>query len=173
MEHLRQFVIPFGGLKPGTHHFSFEIDDKFFEHFEHSEIRKGNFIVEVLLEKEEKVLNFGFTISGSAEVTCDRCGEPFRLPFNGTERLIVKFGENYHEENDEVQIIPLGENNLDVSPFIYEYVHLLLPARRVHPEDGQGFSHCDPEIIKRIEEQDPATGTDPRWEALKKLQSKN
>ena len=173
MEHLRQFVIPFGGLKPGTHHFSFEIDDKFFEHFEHSEIRKGNFTIEILLEKEEKVLNFGFRISGSTEVICDRCGEPFYLPVSGMERLIVKFGDSYHEENDEVQIIPMGENQLDLSPFVYEYVHLLLPFRRIHPEDKKGISQCDPEIIKRIEEQDSASETDPRWEVLKKLKSKN
>ena len=116
MDYLRQFVIPFGGLKPGKHHFSYEIDDRFFEHFEHSEIRKGNFSVEITLEKEEKILDFVFRIEGIAEVTCDRCCEPFPMQVGGTKRLIVKFGDSYHEENDEIQIIPLGENHLDVSP---------------------------------------------------------
>jgi uncharacterized metal-binding protein YceD (DUF177 family) len=172
MDYLKKYVIPFGGLKLGSHHFSFEIDDAFLEHFEHTEIKKGSFRIEVILEKEEKVLSFTFLVSGKAEVTCDRCSEPFLLPVSGTERLIVKFGDSYHEENDEVQIIPLGENQIDVSPFIYEYVHLLLPVRRVHPEDESGNSLCDPEIIRMIEEGGHETEIDPRWEVLKKLRSK-
>jgi uncharacterized protein len=175
MDYLKQFVIPFGGLKPGNHLFSYKIDDLFFEHFEHTEIKKGSFSIEVTLEKEEKVLSFTFLISGNAEVICDRCSEPFLLPLGGTERLIVKFGDSYHEENEEVQIIPLGETQINIGPFIYEYVHLLLPVRRVHPEDENGNRRCDPEIIRRIEESGAAAGAgiDPRWEVLKKLKLKN
>jgi uncharacterized protein len=172
MDYLKQFVIPFGGLKPGHHQFSFEIDDKFFEQFEHSEIKKGHFFIEIDLEREEKVLNLIFSISGKIEVHCDRCFETFYMPVSGKERLIVKFGDSFHEENEEVQIIPLGETQIDVSTFIYEYVHLLLPVRRVHPEDENGNSLCDPEIIKKIDERETASEPDPRWEALKKLKSK-
>jgi uncharacterized metal-binding protein YceD (DUF177 family) len=92
---------------------------------------------------------------------------------DGRETLIVKFGKDYHEENEEVQIIPEGETHLDVSPFIYEYIHLLMPFRKVHPEDEEGNSLCDPEVIKRINERETLSEPDPRWEVLKKLKTKN
>jgi uncharacterized protein len=172
MDYLKQFVIPFGGLKPGVHPFSFEIDDQFFEQFELSEIKKGKITVEISLEREEKMLILNFLINGNVEMPCDRCYEPFLLPVSGRERLIVKFGDGYHEENEEVQIIPLGETHVDISSFIYEFVHLLVPVRRVHPDDENGNSLCDPEIIKRIDEREGSSEPDPRWEVLKKLKPK-
>lgn len=173
MDYLKQFVIPFGGLKPGKRQFSFEVDDLFFEQFEHSEIKKGKIKVGISMEREEKILILNFLIDGKVELPCDRCYEPFFLPVNGKERLIVKFGDSFHEENEEVQIIPLGETQIDVGPFIYEFVHLLVPVRRVHPEDENGNSQCDPEIIKRIDERVTSSDPDPRWEVLKKLKPKN
>ena len=173
MDYLKQFVIPFGGLKPGMHQFSFKIDDLFFDQFEYSEIKKGSVTVEIDLEREEKMLILNFIIAGKVEMHCDRCYEPFLLPVSGKERLIVKFGHDFHEENEEVQIIPEGETQIDTSSFIYEYIHLLVPFRRVHPADENGNSLCDPEIIKRIEEKEVSSEPDPRWEVLKKLKPKN
>ena len=173
MDYLKQFVIPFGGLKPGVHQFTFKVDDLFFEQFEHSEIKKGKFTVEVAFEREEKMLILNFVINGKVEIPCDRCYESFLLPVSGKERLIVKFGDGFHEEDEEVQIIPIGETQIDISPFIYEFVHLLIPYRRVHPEDENGNSQCDPDIIKRIDEREATSEPDPRWEALKKLKPKN
>lgn len=173
MDYLKLFVIPFGGLKPGNHQFSYEIDDLFFEQFEYSEIKRGAIKVSIDLEREEKMLVLHFSIEGTVEVNCDRCAVPFSFPVKGEETLIIKFGQDYHEEDDEIQIIPEGEKQLDVSPFIYEYIHLLIPSRKVHPEDENGISECDPEVIKRIEERENSSGPDPRWEVLKKLKTNN
>ena len=173
MDYLKQFVIPFGGLKPGTHQFNYEIDDLFFERFEYTEIRKGKIIVSVSLDREETMLVFHFSIDGEAEVDCDRCSVPFFIPLKGSNTLIIKFGADFHEESEEVQIIPEGETQIDISQFIYEYIHLLVPFRKVHPEDENGVSACDPEVIKRIEEWEEPTEPDPRWEVLKKLKTKN
>ena len=172
MDYLKQFVIPFGGLKPGKHSFSFNIEDPFFEQFEFSEIKKGRVSVELDLEREVKMLVLDFILAGKVQGDCDRCSEPFFLPIEGKERLIVKFGHDFHEEDEEVQIIPEGETQIDLSPFIYEYIHLLVPVRRIHPSDENGNSQCDPEIIRRIEEREASSGPDPRWEVLNKLKPK-
>ena len=173
MDYLKQFVIQFGGLKPGLHQFFFEVGDLFFGQFEYSEIKKGKVAVKIDFEREEKMLILNFLIDGIVEMHCDRCYEPFLLPISGTERLIVKFGNDFHEEDDEVQIIPEGETKIDLSSFIYEFIHLLIPFRRVHPEDENGNSLCDPEIIKRIDERESSSEPDPRWEVLKKLKPIN
>jgi uncharacterized metal-binding protein YceD (DUF177 family) len=167
-----QFIIPVTGLKPGSHQFEFEIDDSFFEHFEYSEIRNGAIHLHLVIEKEENLLVFHFDFNGLVRVPCDRCYEPFDLPIAGNERLILKFGHDFHEESEEVQIVPVGENHFDVSPFIYEYIHLSLPVRRVHPENELGENTCDPEIIERLENLATSSEPDPRWEVLLKLKNK-
>ena len=172
MNDLGQFVIPFGGLKPGNHQYDFEIDDLFFDHFEFGEIKKGHVSVRLDLEKEAKLLVLNFHFRGNVEVPCDRCAEPFSLPVAGNDRLIVKSGSGYYEENEVVQVIPEGESQLDVSPFIYEFIHLLLPVRRIHPERRNGESTCNPEILKKLNAEEKSNDPDPRWEALKKLRDK-
>lgn len=171
MDWFKQFVIQFGGLEAGQHHFDFEIDNTFFEHFEYSEIKNGTIDVHLELVKEEKVLAFHFSFDGKVILPCDRCFEPVDLKISGTEHLIVKFGDGYYEENEELQIIPEGVNQFDISPFLYEYIHLLLPVRRVHPEDENGNSLCDPEIIKMLDQTSSPGEPDPRWEVLNKLKN--
>ena len=52
MKVLKDFIIPFVGLNEGIHDFTFNVDDKFFESFDYSEIKKGK--VEVLLAWKNK-----------------------------------------------------------------------------------------------------------------------
>ncbi|MDP4281256.1 MAG: DUF177 domain-containing protein [Bacteroidota bacterium] len=173
MDYLRQFIIPFKGLKEGLHQFDFEIDEKFFDYFEYAEIKNGKVNVHLEMEKEERLLVLNFSLDGIMNVPCDRCNEPMDLPIHGKEKLIVKFGAGYEEESEDVQIIPEEDNQVDVSPFIYEYIQLLLPVRRVHGEDPNGVPLCDPEIIRKLESKPVSEETDPRWDALKKLKTKN
>ena len=172
MKTYSQFVIPVTGLKPGSHQFDFEIDDSFFENFEYSEIRNGGIHLHLVIEKEENLLVFHFDFKGHIRVLCDRCYEPFDLPIGGKERLILKFGHEFHEESEEVQVVPIGENHFDISPFIYEYIHLSLPVRRVHPENELGENTCDAGIIRWLEDLSTSSGPDPRWEVLLKLKKK-
>ena len=169
MKHLKDFIIQFVGLSIGNHQFEFEVDDSFFEYFEYSQLQHGRAFIKVELEKQERMMIFSIAIDGSVEVTCDRCGEEFFLPVSGDERLIVKFGEEYAEESDEIICIPATEYQIDLAPFIYEYLHLILPGRILHPDNQDGSSGCNPEILKRIEALAPQKSSDPRWEVLNKL----
>jgi uncharacterized metal-binding protein YceD (DUF177 family) len=173
VDYLRQFVIPFKGLKPGEYQYDFDIDDLFFESFEYSELKKGQVHVHLDMMKEESMMDLRFRLEGKVTVPCDRCLEMMDLPVEGDEELIIKFGSDFHEESESIQVIPEGETQIDVSTFIYEYIHLLVPVRKVHPDDEEGNSSCDPEILKRIDTIMPPSEPDPRWEALKKLKPKN
>ena len=83
--------------------------------------------------------------------------------------MIVKFGDSYYEESDEVVVIPETEHKLNVSQYIYEFINLLLPIKRVHPNDEQGMSKCNPEILDRLKSAEEDETTDPRWDVLKLL----
>jgi uncharacterized protein len=168
VNYLNHFIIPFSGLKAGNHSFTFEIEDKFFEHFEYSEIKKGRVHVDCLLEKQVRMMVLYFDLDGSVRVPCDRCGEEFDLPVEGSQKLIVKFGADHQEESEDILVITEKEHELDVSQFLYEYVHLLLPIKKVHGTDENGKGLCDQDVIRYIREADEHPA-DPRWEVLRKL----
>jgi uncharacterized metal-binding protein YceD (DUF177 family) len=125
------------------------------------------------MAKEERMMDLHLDIGGKVNVACDRCNEPVEVEVSGKERLIVKLGDHYFEESEDVQVIPDTAHKFDLGPFLYEYIHLMLPIRRVHPEDEKGNSLCDPDILKKLNELSASHMPDPRWEALGQLKKKN
>ena len=168
MKNLKQFVIQFESLKIGNHDFHFEIDQAFFEELGSEEISKGNFQVDLDFEKMSTMLVLNFKIKGSVLLSCDRCLEDFNYQLETTQRLYVKFGEESYEESDDVYILASNKAEIDLSQFIFEYILLAIPQRRVHDEKD-----CDPEIVKLLnknqEAQPKEEESDPRWDALKNL----
>jgi len=165
MKALQEFVIPFMGLKEGMHDYAFDIEAEFFESFEYSEVKQGDIHVDVSMERRDRMLIFNFSIHGKVQLPCDRCLSTMELPINGKERLIIKFGKEWTEESAEILIIPETDSSIDISSFIYEYIMLILPYKRMHPE-GEG--RCDQAIVDKLE-QHVSTEADPRWEVLKNL----
>ncbi len=166
-----EFMIPFKGLGIGMHEFTYNISEAFFGKIEYSEIKKGSVKVDLFLEKQENMLVLNFKITGKVEVNCDRCLEAFDYPVAGNQQLIVKFGEKREEEGDEILIIPESDHQIDIAPYIYEYIYLLLPLQRIHPDDDEGNITCNNEVIKKLNELKKQNTIDPRWEALKKLKN--
>lgn len=167
MKALKEFEIPFVGLKEGVHDYSFEIDEKFFESFDYSEIEKGKVHADLNLERKERMLILDFMIKGFVIIPCDRCLDDLEYPVEKNARLIIKFGHEFIEETEEIFIIPETESHIDISGFIYEYIILSLPIKRVHQEDKA----CDQTTIEKIN-QHVSPSEDPRWEALKDLRIK-
>ncbi|MEI8205758.1 MAG: DUF177 domain-containing protein [Kiritimatiellales bacterium] len=172
MNYADQYQIAFSGLSPGTHTFDFQIGDTFFEQVKDAEITSGQVSVIVTMDKEDRMMDLHIKINGKVRVPCDRCNGLLDMEVGGNERLIVKLGDHYYEESEDVQIIPDTAHQFDLSPFIYEYIHLLLPIRRVHAEDEKGNSQCDPDAIKKLKELSERHVQDPRWEALNELKKK-
>lgn len=167
MKNEKQFEIQFASLEAGLHQFSFDIEENFFAELNSAEINSGTLIAQVELMREDNLLVLEFKIDGSVSVSCDRCADALELPVASTNRLIVKFGEKVYEETDEIIVIPEKENSIDVAPYIFEYVHLQLPQRKVHDE-----ADCNSEVIERLNGLNSKANdetVDPRWEALKKI----
>lgn len=173
MNYLKQFIIQFRGLNEGVHQYNYQVDKKFFEHFECTEISNGNIKVDVELNRQERMLIFDFNIDGWVEVACDRCLDGFEQDVAGREKLIVRFGEDWLEESDDVLVIPDGEYEFDISNFLYEYIMLLLPMQCIHPDDENGITTCNPDMVNRLDDHPEDTEPDPRWDALLNLKSDN
>lgn len=173
---LKQFSIPFTGLKIGKHQFDFEIDNSFFDAFEYSLVKKGELKVAVELDKQETMLILHFHIKGNIVLDCDKCLAEFEAPIEVKERQIVKFAEDELESDDlEIIVLSKKESELDVSELIYEFITVSVPYIKICEENGSG-QKCDQEMIARLEslsvgsqQEEEQQNDDPRWAALKKL----
>jgi len=162
-----KYTIKFSGLALGTHQFSFKAADDFFDSIEFGEIRKGDLSVKVDMIKEETMLVLDFDISGTVNIMCDRCSELYDQEIKGENQLIVKFGDEAHQTTDDILVLPRGESEMSITLYIYEFIHLLIPQKRVHPEGD-----CDQEVVDRLNELSTSRrfkGGDPRWDALKEV----
>lgn len=166
MNILKEYIIAFSGLSLGNHSFEFDLDDRFFECFEGSEIAHGKFHVEMELEKKERLLNFNFHFEGTVCVACDRCAEEFDMPLEGDDHLLVKFGDETSEMDDDIMVLHHEETKLDVSGYIYDMISVMIPFRKIHPDKEDGTSGCNPDMLDRIESMQILSQTDPRWEKL-------
>jgi uncharacterized metal-binding protein YceD (DUF177 family) len=169
---LRQYAIPFKGLKEGKHDFNFVVDNSFFEQFESSEVKRGVVNVQVELIKHIQFLELQFDINGKITINCDRCLEPFVIRITHQAMLYIRFGEKTLEQSDDLLILAESENEVQLDQLIYEYIHLALPIQRIHPEID-GISGCNPEMMEKLnahDADDPENASeDPRWEKLKGL----
>jgi len=176
MKPFKEFTIPFIGLKLGKHHFDYQIDKAFFEHFEYDDFNDVKIATDLLFEKKTTLLELHFKISGSVNLNCDLSNEPFDQKINGTLDLIVKFGDEFNNELEDILIVPHGEYEVNVAQYIYELIILSVPAKRIHPGIKDGTLQSD--ILERLEELSPkgiedkektSEEIDPRWNTLKKL----
>jgi uncharacterized metal-binding protein YceD (DUF177 family) len=176
MKSTNEYLIPFIGLKLGKHQFEFTINKKFFDEFSFDEFESCDITVNVVLEKKATMLEINFKHSGTVNVPCDLTGEPFDLPIKGKIKLVVQFGDEFNNDNDELLILPHGEHQIDLSQYIYEMIVLSVPYKRVHPgvKDGtlqtEALQKLNELQVKEIkEEKKKEDDIDPRWDKLKQL----
>ena len=174
MNDLKEYLIPFSGLKIGKHQFDYQLDNTFFKHFDYDEFNDASIKVNIVLEKKTTMLELDFKHKGTVNVPCDVSGEEFDLPIKGKLKLLVKFGDAFNDENEELLILPHGEFQVNVAQYIYESIILSVPLRRVHPGVKDGTLT---DVIEKLESLSPKENKeeqqnndiDPRWENLKKL----
>ena len=170
-----QYVIQFGGLPMGEHQFEFEVSEKFFEQFDDSEITKANIKVDVTVIKQNSLLQFLFDFEGTVNLSCDRCLVDYDCPVSGHEKLIVKHG-NPEESNDELLVLNEGLDEADISQYLFEYIELSIPSRKVPCEEEEDLGvACDEETLKKFNELkiDEEPTPNENWDKLKNIKFNN
>lgn len=171
----KEYIIQFVGLSVGEHLYDFHISDKFFESLDYSEIKQGDINVKLTLLKQSSMMILHFEISGTVKINCDRCTAEYDLPIEGNYKLIVKVGgSDTGNEDDDIITVAANEHELDLSQYLYEYIALSLPIKRVHPDNEKGETTCDKKMLKKlkdflIEEEKKEDSSDPRWDDLKNI----
>lgn len=175
MKDLKQFNIPFVGLREGNHEFNYTIDNAFFEHFNFDEFKSVNVEVSLNFLKKPTLFELVFTAKGTVEVPCNISNEWYHQKIKAKLPLVVKFGQEYNDDNEEILIIPHESYQINVAQYIYEMILLAVPKKRMHPKVLDGT--MESETLKKLKEleitkENTHTQIDPRWDKLKDLLTK-
>ena len=176
MDCLEQYTIPVKGITEGVHYFEFDVNKKFFEHFDILDVKKADLKVNVELTYKNGNYTFKIKITGYVSLICDVCLDVYKQKVLTDNTLYASENNNEDTEFDEniIQISDIS-NKVNISNEIYEFIVLSIPIKHQHPLDKNGNRTCNPEMLKRIESysviNEQNSDIDPRWEKLKKLKN--
>ena len=189
-----QFKIDLKNLPDGINTYSYDLDKKFFDAIDHEDVRKGNVKVELSVRRTVGAYEFLFHLIGAIQIPCDRCLDEMNQEIDTSNRLIVKLGEEYSEESDEIVTVPEDEGGINIAWYLYEFIALDIPIKHVHEpgkcnkvmttkyrkhqavdtsdEDDDGNDDASEDDLNDNDVElsdDSSQESDPRWDALKKL----
>ncbi len=187
-----EFNLPLKSLAPGTHQFEYHIGETFFTNMENTDIHGADLNVVLTVNYTADRYLLTFDIKGEVILMCDRCLDDLHYPIEASYRMTVEYGDDYNADSDELLIIPNSDNYLNVAYMIYDTIVLAIPMKHVHPmgkcnrqmsailrkhranraldDDGE----LEEELIGSIDEIEPDdTPADPRWDALKGIDTDN
>ena len=163
------FDIDIFKLVDGKHSFEFGIDSSFFSLFEDSVIENGVGTVKVDLDRSPSLINLTFNLKGEIELVCDRSLDRFMNPYDKEYTLRVKYGDHWEELSDELLMIPANTQKIDVGQFVYEFITLTIPMKKLHPRFQDSADEDYVFTTSEAEEESSDSSTDPRWNELKKI----
>jgi uncharacterized metal-binding protein YceD (DUF177 family) len=172
----REFDIAFVGLKPGIHHFQYEISDKFFQDYDSQDFKNVKATVRLTLDKKTGFFLLKFDVGGTLEVNCDRCGNSLPLQLWDEFNVVVKLVDDHEQMNDQeedpdVYYIDRQESHLRLADWIYEFINLSIPMTRMCSEEEMGGPYCNKEVLEKLKKMQPNTGNNAPsiWKGLEKF----
>ena len=189
MSKFELYNVPLRDMKEETHTIDYHLDDVYFKKIDSPEVQKGDVQATVVVSKKAQAFELQFVLDGKIVVPCDRCLDDMELPIHQKEKLLVKLGKSFSEE-DEIVIVPESEGMINVAWFLYEFIVLSIPIKHVHAsgecnktmaskfkkyavrqsDDEEGGDDSNVEDDDFYEEK---TTADPRWDGLQNILDNN
>lgn len=180
------FKLPLKSLGAGTHEFEYHLDKQFFANMESADIHDADLTAKLVVVYNGDCYDLSFGITGEVVLICDRCLDDLHYPIETSYHIMVKYGEDYNDDSDEVLEIPDSDNYLNVAYMIYDTVTLAIPMKHVHPlgkcnrqmsamlkkhraHGNDEDADLENDLIDEIDNLDQEVPSDPRWDALRKL----
>ena len=170
MCNIASYKIDLKALPQGVTSLEYKLDDGFFKAIDAPGVQRGELSSSLSVNRTDDFFELNFHTSGVIYIPCDVCLEDMEQSIDTHDRLVVKFGVEYSEDDDMVTVAE-DEGILDVSWFIYEFIELNIPIKHVHAP-----GKCNHAMIELLNEHSAARSgeesedtMDPRWEALLKL----
>ena len=170
MSNIESFKIDLKALPQGLTNLEFKLDNEYFEAIDAPDVQRGELQSCLSINRTDDFFELNFHTEGVVHIPCDICLDDMDQNIESDDRLTVKFGEDYSEDDDLVTVAE-NEGILDVSWFIYEFIDLNIPIKHVHAP-----GKCNPAMIEMLQQNSAARSgeeeeesIDPRWAALLKL----
>jgi uncharacterized metal-binding protein YceD (DUF177 family) len=166
------YTINYSSLPNNKHQFEFLLTDIFFQDFEYGEIQNGTVSVQINLDKKPTLAFLEFNFKGTVRLFCDLCLNEIDLPLTGTFKINLKeskLSANNNCESDDTIFLSSTEHQLDLKPYLHEFVHLLLPMRRQCSDVPN--QQCDQTMLNKLDKikVNNKEIVDSDWEALKNI----
>ncbi|GAT63346.1 YceD family protein [Paludibacter jiangxiensis] len=179
------YIIPLKSLSAGNHSFEYQLNNDYFAKIDSPEVRKGDIKAVVNVKKTGNTFEITFNLDGIAILPCDRCLDDMEQPISCKEKICVKFGKDFSDE-DEVVIVPEDEGEINIAWFLYEFIVLSIPIKHVHAPGkcnkamsaklrnhrARNINDNDDENLEDENEDltdNEESGNDPRWDKLKDI----
>jgi uncharacterized metal-binding protein YceD (DUF177 family) len=152
-----QVKLPLSNLERKAERREIRLNADFFSLFDNSEILDA--YADVVLEAKKVAETISVVVSFEGEITvpCDRCLEALAVSVRGENALSLRFGEaedsdDWGNEEEDVMYLNRGAGEADLTVYVYESLCLAMPIQRVHGDDAEGNSLCNPEMTKYIKD---------------------
>jgi len=190
MSKFEQYNIPLKELKTETKVYEYDLDDIYFKKIDSPEVQHGRINAIVTVRKKIGLFDLNFELNGIIQIPCDRCLDDMDQPIQYKEKIQVKFGEKFSEE-DEIVIVPEADGAINIAWFLYEFIVLNIPLKHVHATGEcnktmvtklkkhitRQKSDSDDDEIDLGDDDDEIpteeTTTDPRWDGLQNIFENN
>ena len=190
MSKFEQYNIPLKGLNTESQVFEFDLDDNYFKKIDSPEVQHGKIKATVTVRAKQGLFDLNFVLNGVIQIPCDRCLDEMNQPIQYKEKIQVKFGDKFSEE-DDIVIVPETDGGINVAWFLYEFIVLNIPIKHVHAP-----GECNKNMVgrlkkhitrQRIDDDDPddlefneedviptdESISDPRWDGLQNIFENN
>jgi uncharacterized metal-binding protein YceD (DUF177 family) len=177
-------------IKEGSRTFEYVLESEYFAKIDSPEVQKGSLLATVKVQKKNESYELNFLVEGIVSIPCNRCLDDMEQVIRHNDKIQVKFGAGFSEEN-EIVIVPEAEGSINVAWFIYEFIILNIPIKHVHApgecnktmvtklkrhitrnkddvEDNSLFEVDDDDDISTED-----TQVDPRWDNLQNINFDN
>lgn len=183
------FQLPLQSLPEGEHSYSYHLGKQFFDDMESADVRDADVNVELTVVHKGDAYDLTMHLVGTLTVLCDRCLDDMELPVDTVYHIMVKYGDTYRDDSDDILEIPQSDASLNVAYMLFDTASLAIPIKHVHPSGKCNKQMSD--VLRRHsaltindddddddayeqEADDDANdggyaSTDPRWDALKGL----
>lgn len=168
---MRKFVIDIYRMRNKLYQFEFEVDEVFFSSFDQELIRNGKLKAKIDLDKNDSFIGMDVNIEGTVELICDRSLDPYHYPIKEHRKVIFKYGDLEQELDHDVVMITNNTQQLDVGQYIFEFVGLAVPMKKLHPRYEEEDDEFGSLVYSSREESNYefSPETDPRWKKLNDL----
>lgn len=188
MSKFELYYIQLKSLRADSQILEFDLNDEFFQKIDSPEVKKGKVTAKVTVKKKLEAFELTFNLDGIVMVPCNRCLDDMEQVITYKDKLLVKFGDKFSEE-DEIVIIPESEGKINIAWFLYEFIVINIPIKHVH-----ATGECNKTMVTKLkrhitrqkdDEDNPLfdfdeddevaddSSIDPRWEGLKNILDNN